>query len=332
MARTGISGSGQPAQGGTALGTIALGSTPLGGARVEHLRGVPASARIHAALREQIIAMEIAPGTALQEKQIALACGVSRTPVREALLKLADERLVDIFPQYGTFVSRISLPAVRDAMVIRQALERTAVREAAARATPENLALLRATLADMQAAHAAERLNEFHAADEAFHQSVAEIAGHPNLWRVVRHEKAQVDRCRLLTLPAQARRISVMAEHTAIVDAIARGDVAGAEAAMHAHLGRVVPSVDELAEAHPEFFQDAPPPAGEVATDSGLADAGPHADAAMPDPALKPRPARTRRAKSAGAGPAETLTTETPAPAAPAAGRLAPRRSRHRTS
>lgn len=300
--------------------------------RMGNLRGETASQRIHAALREQIIGMEIAPGTALQEKQIAAACGVSRTPVHEAILKLADERLVDIFPQYGTFVSRISRPAVRDAMVIRQSLERTAVREAARVADSTAVARLRDSLALQTSAHETGQLAAFHGADEAFHQLVAEISGHPNLWRVVRHEKAQVDRCRLLTLPAQARRISVMAEHTAIVDAIARGDVAGAEAAMHAHLGRVVPSVDELAEAHPEFFQDAPPPAGEVATDSGLADAGPHADAAMPDPALKPRPARTRRAKSAGAGPAETLTTETPAPAAPAAGRLAPRRSRHRTS
>ncbi|QTL06148.1 GntR family transcriptional regulator [Aquabacter sp. L1I39] len=212
--------------------------------------------------------MEIRPGTALQEKQIALACGVSRTPVREAILKLADERLVDIFPQYGTFVSRISIPAVRDAMVIRQALERTAVREAAARAQVEDIARLNATLAAQRAAHEVERLADFHEQDEAFHQLIAEISGHPNLWRVVRHEKAQVDRCRILTLPATDRRLSVMAEHAAIIAAIAKGDADAAEAAMQAHLGRVVPSVDELASAHPDYFEPsgapptpAPPPA-----------------------------------------------------------------------
>ncbi|OYY26588.1 MAG: GntR family transcriptional regulator, partial [Azorhizobium sp. 35-67-15] len=96
------------------------------------MRAIPASARIHGVLREQIVGMDIPPGALLQEKQIALVCGVSRTPVREALLKLADERLVDIFPQYGTFVSRISVPAMRDAMMIREALERAAVRAAAA--------------------------------------------------------------------------------------------------------------------------------------------------------------------------------------------------------
>lgn len=224
--------------------------------RLETLRGVTASARIHAALREQIIAMEITPGTALQEKQIALSCGVSRTPVREAILKLADERLVDIFPQYGTFVSRISLPAVRDAMVIRQALERTAAREAAARAEKADIARLRAGLADQKAAHEGGRIGDFHVADEDFHQMVAEISGHPNLWRVVRAEKAQVDRCRILTLPAADRRASVMAEHRAIVDAIARNDAEAAEAAMARHLDRVLPSVDALAAAHPDYFSE----------------------------------------------------------------------------
>ena len=64
----------------------------------------------------------------MSEKEIAEAYGVSRTPVREAVLRLSEERLVDIYPQYGTFVARISLETLKDAMVIREALERVAVR------------------------------------------------------------------------------------------------------------------------------------------------------------------------------------------------------------
>lgn len=222
--------------------------------RTANVRGETASQRIYATLREQIIGMEIAPGTALQEKQIAAACGVSRTPVREAILKLADERLVDIYPQYGTFVSRISRPSVRDAMVIRQALERSAVREAAKHADDEAVARLKESLALQRASHDAGQLAAFHSADEAFHQLVSEISGHPNLWRVVRAEKAQVDRCRILTLPAPDRRLSVMSEHAAIVDAIAARDPDRAEAAMAQHLDRVLPSVDGLAETHPDYF------------------------------------------------------------------------------
>ncbi len=240
------------------------------------VRAVPASARIHAVLREQIIGMEIPPGAALQEKQIALACGVSRTPVREALLKLADERLVDIFPQYGTFVSRISIPAMRDAMVIRMALERAAVRGATANATGEAIAALRGLLVEQQVAHDAGRLSAFHAADEALHQAISEIAGHPNLWRVVRQEKAHVDRCRILTLPAADRRVGVMAEHAAIVEAIAKGDPQAAESAMQVHLDQVLPTVATLVASHPNYFvadhtTPALGPSGAETTDAEIA-------------------------------------------------------------
>lgn len=234
-----------------------------GPVRIENVRAIPASARIHEALREKIISMDWIPGAAVQEKQIALAYGVSRTPVREAVLKLADERLVDIFPQYGTFVSRISLPSVRDAMVIRQSLERTAVREAAlkvAGATDKAgkglVADLKALLARQRSSHKAGDLAAFHAADEAFHQAIADLAGHPNIWRVIRQEKAQVDRCRLLTLPSAERRASVIAEHAAIVDALAAGDADAAEAAVAVHLGRVIPSIAGLVEAYPDYFAE----------------------------------------------------------------------------
>lgn len=222
------------------------------------VRAIPASAHIHAALREQIIGMEILPGAALHEKQIALAFGVSRTPVREALLKLADERLVDIFPQYGTFVSRISVPAMHDAMVIRDALERAAVRAASLAADSTALARLRDTLTDQKASHEAGALAAFHQADEAFHQTIAEVARHPNLWRVVRQEKAHVDRCRILSLPSPARRLEVMADHAAIFDGIAARDPERAEAAMRTHLDQVLPSVGMLVEAHPGYFDGSP--------------------------------------------------------------------------
>ncbi|BAF89339.1 regulatory protein [Azorhizobium caulinodans ORS 571] len=240
-----------PAEPAFARWTEGLEATGL----AKRVRAIPASARIHAALREQIIGMEIAPGSALQEKQIALACGVSRTPVREALLKLADERLVDIFPQYGTFVSRISVPAMHDAMVIRDALERAAVRGAAIAATDAAIARLRNILTEQRTTHEAGHLTAFHAADETFHQAIAEIAGHPNLWRVVRQEKAHVDRCRILSLPSPSRRIDVMADHEAIFEGIASRDPDKAEAAMRAHLDQVLPSVGMLVKAHPGYFE-----------------------------------------------------------------------------
>ena len=224
-------------------------------ADISHIRAIPASARIQAALRERIIGMQLPPGAALSEKEITEAYGVSRTPVREALLRLSEERLVDIFPQYGTFVSRIRVDALKDAMVIRSALERVTVREAAERANIRDVADLKRMLDRQRASDKANDVTEFHASDEDFHEAIAAIARHPNLWRVVRQEKAQVDRCRMLTLPMSGRRKHVIDQHIAIVEAIASGDPDGAERAMNAHLADVLPGIDQVRAAYPDYFE-----------------------------------------------------------------------------
>lgn len=219
------------------------------------LRAIPASARLQALLRENIVSLRLKPGAALNEKEIADAHGVSRTPVREALLRLAEERLVDVYPQYGTFVSRIRLVELKDAMVIRKALEAVTAREAAKRATKAGVAGLRRLVVRQAESDRADDAESFYAADEAFHQALAALAEHPNLWRVVRQEKAQVDRCRMLTLPNATRRRDVIAQHEAILRAVEAGDADAAELAMAAHLAEVLPSFEALPERHPDYFE-----------------------------------------------------------------------------
>src|SRR3954468_13593842 len=90
-------------------------------------RPAPA-ARLHAELRDELVSLARRPGEAIVEKEIAAAYGVSRTPVREAVLRLADEGLIEIFPQSGTFVARIPIAALPEAIIIRKALEETTAR------------------------------------------------------------------------------------------------------------------------------------------------------------------------------------------------------------
>src|SRR6476620_10572298 len=94
-----------------------------------------ASARIYADLRAELVSLQRRPGDAVSEAEIALSYGVSRTPVREAILKLSDEGLVEIFPQSGINVSRIPIAALPEAIVVRRALEETTTRMTAERAT-----------------------------------------------------------------------------------------------------------------------------------------------------------------------------------------------------
>ncbi len=223
-------------------------------ARIPQLRGQTAADLIYAALRSDIIAMRIAPGQPVNEKQLALAHGVSRTPVREALLRLAGDQLVQIFPQSGTFVARIPVAALPEAILVRTALEDLTVRRATGRIDAEQIATLR-TLVDQQRKLEKSRDHDgFHAADDAFHSLIAEIANHPGIWQLVEQVKVQVDRFRRLTLPVPGRMGRVVVEHASVVDAIASGDVDAASAAMTKHLEGLSSSIRDVRDFNAEFF------------------------------------------------------------------------------
>ncbi|WP_245424310.1 GntR family transcriptional regulator [Sinorhizobium sp. BJ1] len=218
------------------------------------LRRVTTAAVIYQRLHAAIVSLELKPGMPLQEKRIAEEFGVSRTPVREALLRLAEMGLVEIFPQSGTFVSPIPLSAIPEAVVIRKSLERTTVERAAQIATAEDLDRLDRIIARQRAHAALGEASRFYEEDEAFHGAISAIAGYPGIWTLVKTVKLQIDRARRLTLPVPGRMTTVVDEHVAIRDAIAAHDVDRASAAMMRHLGAVIPDVEALRQHHPDHF------------------------------------------------------------------------------
>src|ERR1700761_2864148 len=151
--------------------------------RIGRPRGATASSKIYSDLRAELLSLARHPGEAISEAEIASSYGVSRTPVREAILKLSDEGLLEIFPQSGIIVSRIPLAELPEAIIIRKALEETTARLAAERATASQILALRAILERQREADAANDSDAFHAADEAFHSSIAELAGHHGIWK-----------------------------------------------------------------------------------------------------------------------------------------------------
>jgi DNA-binding GntR family transcriptional regulator len=216
---------------------------------------------IYREVREDIVSMRRKPGEPIIERQIALAHSVSRTPVREALLRLADEDLIEIFPQSGTFVARIPVGALPEAILMRTALEQTTARLAAERADAGHVARLRELLARQRRVEARGDRDRFHEADEAFHATIAEAAGHPGIWRFIEQVKIQVDRYRRLTLPVPGRMRRVLEEHAVIVAAIEQRDGAGAAAAMAAHLERLRASIGDVRDLNPDYFVDGAPAA-----------------------------------------------------------------------
>lgn len=213
-----------------------------------------ASSQILAALRADILGMRLKPGEPLTEKDLTERFGVSRTPLREALIRLAEDGLVEIFPQSGTFVGRIPVEALPEAVVVRQALECAAMPLIVARTDAAGLALLDAIIARQAAMAALGDQDAFHAADEEFHEALATLAGHPGLWRVAQQAKTQIDRCRRMTLPMPGRMPVVVEEHRAIVQALRARDARAADSAMRQHLSSLVPDVEQMRAAFPDYF------------------------------------------------------------------------------
>lgn len=230
--------------------------TAVGNRRSGRPRTATASSRIYSDLRTELVSLERRPGEAISEAQIAVSYGVSRTPVREAILKLSDEGLLEIYPQSGIFVSRIPIAALPEAIIIRKALEETTARLAAERATPSQTLALRSVLERQREANAAGDSDTFHQADELFHATVADVAGYPGIWKFIQQVKVHVDRYRRLTLPQQGRIAKVIAEHEAVLAAIEAHDPERARQAMETHLESLLDNISATQHINPEFFDD----------------------------------------------------------------------------
>ena len=233
------------------------GLLTLGGARlakaIQSERRTSATV-IYEALYKSISRMELRPGEPLQEKMLTEHFGVSRTPLREALLRLQGDGLVDLMPQAGTFVSRIPIAAIREAIIIRRGLEEIAISRLAEVADKKDIARLDIAIAQQRLSASISDTSGFHEADETFHETIALSAGFSMLWPMVKQMKVHLDRLRVLSLPIEGRMDVTSEEHQRIRDALARNDVEGAKAAMHDHLGVMVPYIDELSASYPDYF------------------------------------------------------------------------------
>lgn len=216
-------------------------------------RGPSKAERVHDILRRRIREAALAPGAALRKDEIAAELGVSRAPVSEALARLAEEGLVEIFPQHGSFVAPIRAAEVREALFIRAALEIEAMRRLAPRADAALIARLDDNLAGQAAALAAGDLARFHDLDEALHGLLFSAMDLPRAARLLDAARAPLDRLRRQALPAPGRPQATLAEHRWLVEAVRSRDADLAAAAMRAHLAHVADSVErELAAAPAE--------------------------------------------------------------------------------
>lgn len=206
-------------------------------------------------LRESILSLRLAPGTPLSRAELAERFELSQTPVRDALLQLSQEGLVDIFPQHATLVSRIDIPSAMQAHFLRRAIELEVVRILAL-APADSTAVLRARLTaqiELQAALAIADTEEFITSDQAFHRMMYEAAGAPDLYELVRRRSGHLDRLRRLDLPSPGKAERVVSDHRAILAALAAHDPDAAQAAMRTHLSGTLGRIADIRARHPDY-------------------------------------------------------------------------------
>jgi len=222
-------------------------------AALEHSKETIAM-RVVDALRDDIITMALKPGDVISESDIAGRYGVSRQPVREAFIRLAQQGLLLIRPKRATVVKKISPTGVRQSRFIRESIEVEIIRRVAGQPSDDAADVLNNLIADQEAASAAGDSRRFHTLDELFHRTLARLAGVEYAWQLIDDHKMQLDRVRYLTLGVSSTQRAI-AEHKQIVEAVAKADPAAAETAMRAHLARAELLLNQTISDFPDFFE-----------------------------------------------------------------------------
>ncbi len=209
---------------------------------------------VYGELKEAILSGALEPGSLIDKAGLCEKLRVSRFPVSAAVSRLAYDRLVDVEPQHGSFVTRISLNDVRERLFIRSALEGEIAAEAARRMTRADKDALAANLKREAAAVAAEDPATFYALDVAFHRILTARLGMARADDVLESLRVHLERTRRLTMSSSGQLRASLNEHSAIATAIVANDPAAAREAMKHHLSTTGARLETLAKQQPDLF------------------------------------------------------------------------------
>lgn len=205
-------------------------------------------------LRQAVITLALPPGTILSRTALAARLGVSQTPVREALIRLQEEGLIDVVPHSATRVAKIDLASARETHFLRLAVEVEIVRRLAADPTPALAGALRAEIARLRELQAQGDHAGFAAADEAFHGLLHAAAGVPGLRELVRSRSGHLDRLRRLHLPSPGKAEQIVADHAAVAEAIIGRALEAAERHLRQHLSGTFAEIERIRAETPAYF------------------------------------------------------------------------------
>jgi DNA-binding GntR family transcriptional regulator len=215
-----------------------------------------AAPQVFERLRQLIISLSLPPGSPLSRTALAEQFGVSSTPIRDALMRLDEEGLVEVYPQYATVVSRIDIKLAQQAHFLRQSLELEIVRMLALDHADQLADQLTGAIALQQQSAKAGDFAQFMGADDDFHRQLYAGAGKGELWTLVKSRSGHIDRLRRLHLPSPGKAQDIVRHHQLIAAAIAAGEADAAQRHLRNHLSGTLGYLAEIRARFPEYLSE----------------------------------------------------------------------------
>lgn len=222
---------------------------------VKQKDGMTVGDYVYEVIKRNIINLNMAPGNKVSEQEISDLLNVSRTPVREAFIKLGKEGLLYALPQRGTYISYIDLGIVEDARFIRESLEKSVLKIAIEK-FPENLLRVLEENISVQKKLINKKLFfEFLEMDEEFHRTIFSGCNKERTWSFIQQINSEYKRVRMLTFIADINWKNVIDQHTQIVNSIRNHDQQMGHEVLSNHIQKLIFEQVELKEKYPEYFK-----------------------------------------------------------------------------
>ncbi len=218
---------------------------------------------VYTALRNNIMSLQLKPGTTMSTQKIAEKLNVSRTPVREAFIRLQRDGLLDIFPQKETTVSRIDFSKVEQERFIRESLEIANAELFVKKVTKQDISELELNLEQQRATVQSCDYNALLQLDNVFHEYMFRATGQNVAWETIQATSNHYARIRLITVWNKDIMMETILQHQKILSAIQEQNLDFAKIYIKAHLHRLENQVQQLLKDYPDYFVQESIPAEE---------------------------------------------------------------------
>ena len=210
---------------------------------------------VYDVIKRNIVNLNMAPGNRVSEKEVSDLLNVSRTPVREAFIKLAKEGLLYALPQRGTYISCIDLGIVEETRFIRESLEKSVLRIATESFPEELLDVLQENINVQKKLIEQKLFSEFLEMDEEFHKTIFIGCNKEKTWSFIEQINSEYKRVRMLTFIADINWKIIIEQHMQILESIRKHDKKTGHEVINKHVNKLIYEQVELKEKYPQYFK-----------------------------------------------------------------------------